>query len=158
MGNGKSAIAISELPYQVNKANLVARIADLVKDKKIDGISDLRDESDRRGIRVVVELKRDAQPKRVLNNLYKQTELQTSFPVNTVALVDGTPRTLTLREILEEYVKHRHSVIRRRSEFELREARAREHILEGLKIAVDHIDEVISIIKKAKMQKKPNRS
>lgn len=150
MGNGKSAIAISELPYQVNKANLVARIADLVKDKKIDGISDLRDESDRRGIRVVVELKRDAQPKRVLNNLYKQTELQTSFPVNTVALVDGTPRTLTLREILEEYVKHRHSVIRRRSEFELREARAREHILEGLKIAVDHIDEVISIIKKSK--------
>ena len=150
MGNGKNAIAISELPYQVNKANLVARIADLVKDKKIDGISDLRDESDRRGIRVVVELKRDAQPKRVLNNLYKQTELQTSFPVNTVALVDGTPRTLTLREILEEYVKHRHSVIRRRSEFELREARSREHILEGLKIAVDHIDEVISIIKKSK--------
>lgn len=150
MGNGKSMIAITELPYQVNKANLVAKIADLVKDKKLDGISDLRDESDRRGIRVVVELKRDAQPNKVLNNLYKFTELQTTFPVNVVALVDGTPRTLTLREILEEYLKHRHDVIYRRSEYELREARAREHILEGLKIAVDHIDEVIAIIKKSK--------
>ncbi|HLD24994.1 MAG TPA: DNA gyrase subunit A, partial [Patescibacteria group bacterium] len=150
MGNGKSMIAITELPYQVNKANLVAKIADLVKDKKLDGISDLRDESDRRGIRVVVELKRDAQPNKVLNNLFKHTELQSSFPVNVVALVDGTPRTLTLREILEEYLKHRHDVIFRRSQFELKEARAREHILEGLKIAVDHIDEVISIIKKAK--------
>ncbi|MBI5019132.1 DNA gyrase subunit A [Candidatus Gottesmanbacteria bacterium] len=150
MGNGKSMIAITELPYQVNKANLVAKIADLVKDKKLDGISDLRDESDRRGIRVVVELKRDAQPNKVLNNLYKYTELQTTFPVNVVALVDGTPRTLTLQEILEEYLKHRHDVIYRRSEFELKEAKAREHILEGLKIAVDHIDEVIAIIKKAK--------
>lgn len=150
MGNGKSMIAITELPYQVNKANLVIKIADLVKDKKLDGISDLRDESDRRGIRVVVELKRDAQPNKVLNNLYKYTELQSSFPANIVALVDGTPRTLTLREILEEYLKHRHDVIYRRSEFELKEAKAREHILEGLKIAVDHIDEVIAIIKKAK--------
>ncbi|MCL4200553.1 DNA gyrase subunit A [Patescibacteria group bacterium] len=150
MGNGKSMIAITELPYQVNKANLVAKIADLVKDKKLDGISDLRDESDRRGIRVVVELKRDAQPNKVLNNLYKFTELQSTFPVNVVALVDGTPRTLTLREILEEYLRHRHDVIYRRSEFELKEAKAREHILEGLKIAVDHIDEVIAIIKKAK--------
>jgi DNA gyrase subunit A len=150
MGNGKSMIAITELPYQVNKANLVAKIADLVKDKKLEGISDLRDESDRRGIRVVVELKRDAQPNKVLNNLYKFTELQSTFPMNVVALVDGTPRTLTLREILEEYLKHRHDVIFRRSEFELKQAKAREHILEGLKIAVDHIDEVIQIIKKAK--------
>lgn len=150
MGNGKSMIAITELPYQVNKANLVIKIADLVKDKKLDGISDLRDESDRRGIRVVVELKRDAQPNKVLNNLYKYTELQSSFPANIVALVDGTPQTLTLREILEEYLKHRHDVIYRRSEFELKEAKAREHILEGLKIAVDHIDEVVAIIKKAK--------
>lgn len=149
IGNGKSAISVTELPYQVNKANFVAKIADLVKDKKLDGISDLRDESDRRGIRVVVELKRDSQPKKILNNLYKLTELQTTFPVNTVALVDGTPRTLTLREILEEYVKHRHDVVYRRSDFELRQAKAREHILEGLKIAVDHIDEVIAIIKKA---------
>ncbi len=149
IGQGKSAIAVTELPYQVNKALLVARIADLVKEKKIEGISDLRDESDRRGIRVVVELKRDAKPKQVLNNLFKYTSLQTTFPVNMVALVDGTPQTLSLKSILEEYVKHRYEVVRRRSEFELKEARAREHILEGLKIAVDHIDEVIAIIKKS---------
>lgn len=150
IGNGKSAIIITELPYQVNKAQLVAHIAKLVKDKKIEGISDLRDESDRHGIRVVVELKRDAVPKKVLNNLYKHTSMQTSFPVNMVALVDGAPQTLTLKMILEEYIKHRHKVIRKRSEFELRQAKAREHILEGLKIAVDHIDEVIETIKKAK--------
>ncbi len=150
IGQGKSAIIITELPYQVNKALLVAKIADLVKEKKLEGISDLRDESDRRGIRVYVELKRDARPKQVLNNLYKHTSLQTTFPVNTVALVDNTPQTLSLKQILEEYIKHRHAVVRRRSEFELKEAKAREHILEGLKIAVDHIDEVISIIKKSK--------
>jgi len=150
IGNGKSAIIVTELPYQVNKAHLIAHIAQLVKDKRLEGISDLRDESDRHGIRVMVELKRDAVPKKVLNNLYKHTALQTSFPVNMVALVDGTPQTLTLKIILEEYVKHRRLVIRKRSEFELREARAREHILEGLKIAVDHIDEVIETIKKAK--------
>lgn len=150
VGQGKSAIAVTELPYQVNKAVLVARIADLVREKKLEGISDLRDESDRRGIRVYIELKRDARPKQVLNNLYKYTALQTTFPVNMVALVDNTPQTCSLKLILEEYVKHRHDVVRRRSEFELKEARAREHILEGLKIAVDHIDEVISIIKKSK--------
>lgn len=149
-GSGKSAIIVTELPYQVNKAQMVARIAELVKDKKMDGISDLRDESDRHGIRVVVELKRDARPKQVLNNLYKHTALQTTFPVNMVALVDGTPQTLTLKVILEEYVKHRQNVVTRRSLFELKEAKARAHILEGLKIAVDHIDEVISIIKKSK--------
>ncbi|MBI2404719.1 DNA gyrase subunit A [Candidatus Gottesmanbacteria bacterium] len=150
IGQGKSAIAITELPYQVNKALLVAKIADLVKEKKIEGISDLRDESDRRGIRVYIELKRDARPKQVLNNLYKHTTLQTTFPVNIVALVDDTPQTLSLKTILEEYLKHRLEVVKRRSEFELKEAKAREHILEGLKIAVDHIDEVISIIKKSK--------
>ena len=150
MPQGKSAIAITELPYQVNKALLVERIADLVKEKKLEGISDLRDESDRRGIRVFIELKRDAIPKQVLNNLYKHTSLQTTFPVNMVALVDNTPQTMTLKVILEEYVKHRHDVVRKRSEFELKEAKAREHILEGLKIASDHIDEVISIIKKSK--------
>ncbi len=150
IGSGKSAIIITELPYQVNKAILVTKIADLVKEKKIDGISDLRDESDRHGIRVVVELKRDARPKQVLNNLYKHTSLQTTFPVNIVALVDDTPQTLGLKTILEEYIKHRHEVVRRRSEFELKQAKAREHILEGLKIAVDHIDEVIAIIKKSK--------
>ncbi len=150
IGQGKSAIAITELPYQVNKAVLVAKIADLVHEKKLEGISDLRDESDRRGIRVYIELKRDARPKQVLNNLFKHTALQTTFPVNTVALVDNTPQTCSLKLILEEYIKHRHDVVRRRSEFELREAKAREHILEGLKIAVDHIDEVIAIIKKSK--------
>jgi DNA gyrase subunit A len=150
IGNGKSAIAITELPYQVNKAVLVTKIADLVKDKKIEGISDLRDESDRHGIRVFVELKRDAHPKQVLNNLYKYTDLQTTFPVNMVALVDNTPQTCTLKLMLEQYLIHRESVIRRRSEFELREAKKREHILEGLKIASDHIDEVIRIIKQSK--------
>lgn len=150
IGQGKSAIIITELPYQVNKAQLVARIADLVKDKKLEGISDLRDESDRHGIRVVVELKRDSKPKAVLNNLYKHTNMQSTFPVNMVALVNQTPQTLTLKMILEEYLKHRQEIITRRSKFELKQAKAREHILEGLKIAVDHIDEVISTIKKSK--------
>ncbi len=149
IGQGKSAIIITELPYQVNKAVLVARIADLAKDKKIEGISDLRDESDRRGLRVYVELKRDASPKKVLNNLFKYTNLQTTFPVNMVALVDGTPQTLNLKVILEEYLKHRYLVVKKRSEFELRQAKARLHILEGLKIAVDHIDAVIRTIRES---------
>lgn len=152
IGNGKSAITITELPYQVNKAMLIAKIADLAKEKKIDGISDLRDESDRRGLRIYVELKRDATPKKVLNNLFKHTALQTSFPVNMVALVDGTPQTMNLKLILEEYLKHRYNVIKRRSEFELRQAKARLHILEGLKIAVDNIDAVIQTIRASKTQ------
>ncbi len=152
IGNGKSAIIITELPYQVNKAQLVARIADLAKEKKIEGISDLRDESDRRGLRIYIELKRDAIAKKVLNNLFKHTSLQTSFPVNMVALVNGTPQTLNLKTILEEYLKHRYIVIRRRSEFELKQARAREHILEGLKIAVDNIDAVIKTIRESATQ------
>ncbi|MCL5970506.1 MAG: DNA gyrase subunit A [Patescibacteria group bacterium] len=150
IGQGKTAIIVTELPYQVNKAQLVARIAELVKDKKIEGISDLRDESDRRGIRVFIELKRDAVPKKIINNLYKYTDMQSVFPVNMVALVNGTPITCSLKLILEEYIVHRVFVIRRRSEFELKAARAREHILEGLKIAVDHIDAVIETIKKSK--------
>jgi DNA gyrase subunit A len=152
ISGGKSAIIISELPYQVNKAQLVAKIADLAKEKKIEGISDLRDESDRRGLRIYVELKRDAIPKKILNNLFKQTSLQTSFPVNMVALVDGTPQTLNLKLILEEYLKHRYLVVKRRSEFELRQAQARLHILEGLKIAVDHIDAVIRTIRESRDQ------
>lgn len=152
IGNGKSAITITELPYQVNKAQLIAKIADLAKEKKIEGISDLRDESDRRGLHIYVELKRDASPKKVLNNLFKFTSLQTTFPVNMVALVNGTPQTLNLKLILEEYLKHRYIVIRKRSEFELRQAKARLHILEGLKIAVDHIDEVIKTIRASKDQ------
>jgi len=148
--NGRFQIIITEIPYQVNKATLVTRIAELVKDKKLDGISDLRDESDRKGLRVVVELKRDARPKSVLNNLYKHTAMQQSFPVNVVALVEGVPQTLTLKMILEQFLKHRQKVITRRSQFELDEAKKRAHILEGLKIAVDNIDAVIETIKKSK--------
>ncbi len=147
---GKSAIIITELPYQVNKATLVERIAQLVVDKKIAGISDLRDESDREGIRVVVELKRDATPKQVLNNIFKYTELQTSFPANIVTLVDGVPQTLGLQPILEYYVKHRVDVVTRRCEYELKEAKARAHILEGYIIALDNIDEVVETIRKSK--------
>lgn len=150
IGQGKSAIIIRELPYQVNKANLVAKIAELAKDKKLEGISDLRDESDRHGIRVMIELKRDASPKKVLNNLYKHTALQTFFPANIVALVDGIPRTLNLKTILEEYIKHRFRIVTRRSEFELKQAQARLHILDGLLIAVNNIDAVIETIKKSK--------
>ena len=148
--SGKFQIIVTEIPYQVNKATLVARIAELVKDKKLEGISDLRDESDRKGLRVVIELKRDSRPQAVLNNLYKHTALQQSFPVNIVALVNGVPQTLTLKMILEEFIKHRQHVITRRSQFELDEAKKREHILEGLKIAVDNIDTVIETIKKSK--------
>ncbi len=152
IGQGKSAIIITELPYQVNKALLVARIADLVKEKRLEGISDLRDESDRHGIRVVVELKRDSSPKKVLNNLFKYTSLQTTFSANVVALVDATPQTLNLKTILEEYIKHRYLVVKKRSEFELAQAKARLHILEGLKIAVDNLDAVIKTIRQSKTQ------
>ncbi len=145
----KTRILITELPYQVNKASLVARIAELVRDKKLVGISDLRDESDRRGMTVVIELKKDAKPKAVLNNLYKHTDLQTSFPANFVCLVNGIPKTLNLKQILVEYVKHRQKVIARRSLFDLTEAKRRAHILEGLKIALDNLDEVIATIRKS---------
>lgn len=158
IGQGKSAIIITELPYQVNKAVLVARIAELAKDKKVEGISDLRDESDRHGIRIVVELKRDTTPKKVLNNLYKNTALQTIFPANIVALVDATPQTLNLKTILEEYIKHRYLIVKRRSEFELRSAKARLHILEGLKIAVDNLDAVIATIRKSKDQEEAKQN
>ena len=148
---GKMQIIVTELPYQVNKATLIARIADLVKEKKLDGIADLRDESDRKQmVRIVLDLKRDGRPQSILNNLYKHTAMQSVFNVNMVALVDGVPHLLTLKTILEEFIRHRQTIIRKRSEFELREARAREHILEGLKIAVDNIDEVIATIRKSK--------
>jgi len=149
---GKYQIIVTELPYQVNKAQLVSRIAELVKTKKLEGVADLRDESDRRGMRIVIELKRDGRPQAILNNLYKHTAMQLSYPVNVVALVDGTPQTLTLKMILEEFVKHRQTIVTRRSKFELAEAKKREHILEGLKIAVDNIDAVIEAIKKSKDQ------
>ncbi len=150
--NGKTHIVISQIPYQVNKAELVRKIADLIREKKIVGISDLRDESDKEGMRVVVDLKRDAKPKSVLNNIYKYTKLQSSFPANFVALVDGSPHTLNLKQILVEYVKHRQRVVTRRTIFELTEAKRRAHILEGLKIALDNLDEVISTIRKSKTQ------
>ena len=147
---GKFQIIITELPYQVNKAQLITRIAEMTKDKKLEGIADLRDESDRKGMRIVVDLKRDGKPQAVLNNLYKHTAMQQTFAVNTVALVDGTPQTLTLKMILSEFIKHRQVVVTRRSQFELAEAKRRAHILDGLKIAVDNIDEVIETIKKSK--------
>lgn len=149
---GKQQIIISEIPYQVNKAELVAKIAQLVKDKKIVGISDLRDESDKEGMRVVVDLKRDAKPKAVLNNIYKHTRLQTTFPANFVALVAGTPHTLNLKQILVEYVAHRQRVVTRRTIYELTEAKRRAHILEGLKIALDNLDAVIKTIRASKTQ------
>lgn len=152
IGKGRTAIIVKELPYQVNKADLVSKIAHLAVSKKIDGISDLRDESDRDGIRIVIELKRDAAYKKVLNNLYKYTELQTTFPMNTVALVEGIPQTLSLKSILEYYIKHRVRIVTRRSKFELKEAKAKAHILEGYLIALDNIDAVVSIIRKSRTE------
>ena len=149
---GKSQIIISEIPYQVNKSELVIKIAELVKEKKIVGVSDLRDESDREGMRVVIELKRDARPKAVLNNIFKHTRLQTSFPANFVALVDGTPYTLNLKQILTEYIRHRQRVVTRKTIFELTEAKRRAHILEGLKIALDNLDAVIATIRRSRTQ------
>lgn len=144
-------IVVTEVPYQVNKANLISKIADLVKDKKLDGIRDLRDESDRDGVRVVIELKKDAYPKKVLNMLFKHTQLQTTFHVNMLALIDGIhPRVLNLKLILLEYIKHRKEVVRRRAEFELKRARERAHILEGLVKAQANISEVIKLIRASK--------
>ncbi|AVM22347.1 DNA gyrase subunit A [Bacillus pumilus] len=145
--SGKQRIVINEIPYQVNKARLIEKIADLVRDKKIDGITDLRDESDRNGMRIVIELRRDANAHVLLNNLYKQTTLQTSFGINLLALVDGQPKVLSLKQCLEYYLEHQKVIIRRRTAYELRKAEARAHILEGLRIALDHLDEVISLIR-----------
>lgn len=145
------AIVITEIPYQVNKASLVEKIAMLVKNKKLSGIKDLRDESDKDGVRIVVDLRKDAYPKKILNSLFKNTQLQTTFHVNMLALVDGIqPKVLTLKMVLEEYIKHRQVVIRRRTEYDLEKARARAHILEGLMIALANIDEVIKVIKTSK--------
>jgi DNA gyrase subunit A len=148
--NGKMRIIVEELPYQVNKAKLVEKIAELVRDKKIDGITDLRDESDRNGMRVVIELRRDVNPRIILNNLYKHTTLQTSFGVNTLALVNGQPRVLNLHQALVHYLDHQIEVIRRRTQFDLNKAEERAHILEGLRIALDQIDKVIALIRGSK--------
>lgn len=145
--NNKARIIVNELPYQVNKARLVEKIAELVREKKIDGITDLRDESDRNGMRVVIELRRDVNPNVVLNNLFKHTAMQSNFGIIMLALVNGQPRVLNLREMLQYYLKHQQEVIRRRTEYDLRKAEARAHILEGLRIALDHLDQVIALIR-----------
>lgn len=148
--NGREAIIVTEIPYQVNKADMIKKTADLVNDKKIEGISTIRDESDRNGMRIVYELKRDAVPNVVLNTLYKYTQLQSSFSVNNIALVNGRPQLLNLKELIHYFVEHRHDVVTRRAQFDLRKAEERAHILEGLIIASDNIDEVIALIRSSK--------
>ncbi|MBF0283876.1 MAG: DNA gyrase subunit A [Magnetococcales bacterium] len=145
--DGRQAIIVSELPYQVNKARLVERIAELVREKKVMGISDLRDESNREGMRVVIELKRDAQSEVVLNQLYKHTPMQSTFGINTLALVDGQPKVLSLKDALESFLRHRREVVTRRTLFELRKAESKAHLLEGLSVALDNIDRVIALIR-----------
>jgi DNA gyrase subunit A len=147
---GKEQIVVTEIPYMVNKANMIEKTAQLINEKKIEGISDLRDESDRDGLRIVYDLKRDAVPNVVLNNLYKHTQLQSSFSINNVALVKGRPVTLNLKDLIKYYVEHRLEVITRRTQYELKEAEKRAHILEGLLIALDHLDEVIALIRNSK--------
>ena len=147
--SGRDRLIVNEIPYQVNKSNLIVRIADLVKNRKIDGISDLRDESDRNGMRIVIELRRGAIPKVVLNQLFTHTQLQLNFGVINLALVDGRPKELSLREMIDFFIDHRKEVVIRRTKYELRKAEERAHILEGLKIALENIDEVIAIIKKS---------
>ncbi len=148
--SGKDMIVVTEIPYQVNKANLLEKIAELVRDKIVDGIADLRDESDRDGMRIVVEMKRDAQPEIVLNQLFKHTQMQSTFAVMMLTLVDGVPKVLSLRQMLDEFIRHRHEVVVRRTKYDLEKAEERAHILEGYKIALDNIDAVIELIKKSK--------
>lgn len=150
MKNGKHQIIVTEIPYMVNKAVLITKIADLVRDKVIDGITDIRDESNRDGIRIVIELRRDSNANVILNNLYKHTSLQTSYGINNLAIVDKEPRTLSLKEILEKYIEHQKEVIIRRTQYDLDKAEARAHILEGLKIALDNIDAIVQLLKKVK--------
>ena len=150
LSNGKEEIVVTEIPYQVNKSRMISGIADLVKDKKIEGIANANDESDREGMRIVIDVKRDANASIVLNKLYKMTMLQTSFGVNNVALVHGRPRLLNLKDLIKHFVEHRHDVVIRRTQYDLRKAKERAHILEGLIIASDNIDEVIKIIRAAK--------
>ena len=147
--NGRQQIIVHELPYMVNKARLIERIAELAREKKIDGITDIKDESDREGMRITIDIRRDVSASVVLNNLYKLTLMQSSFGFNMLAIVDGTPKVLSLKQILQYYLKHQESVIRRRTEFELKKAKARAHILEGLRIALDHIQAIIDIIRKS---------
>ncbi len=149
MDNGKHQIIVTEIPYMVNKANLVTKIADLVRNKNIDGITDLRDESSMKGIKIVIEVRRDANANVILNQLYKQTSLQQTFGINSIALVDGEPRTLSIKEMLEKYIEHQKIVIIRRTRFDLEKAEAREHILHGLAIALDNIDAIVKMLKES---------
>src|SRR6184192_3204460 len=146
---GRMSIIVTELPYQINKADLVRKIAELARDRKIEGISEVRDESDRKGMRMVIELKRDANPDSVLNSLFKYTAMQSAFNANMLALVDQQPRTLTLKAFLQYYINHREIVITRRTRYELAKAEARKHILEGLKIALDNLDAIIAMIRQS---------
>ncbi len=145
--NGREAIVVTEIPYQVNKARLIEKIAELVKEKRIDGISELRDESDKDGMRIYIEVKRGESAEVVLNNLYQQTQMESVFGINMVALVDGRPQLLNLKQILQAFIRHRREVVTRRTIFELRKARARAHVLEGLTVALANIDEMIHLIK-----------
>lgn len=154
---GRDWIVVTSIPYQVNKADMIKKTADLVNDRKLDGISDIRDESDRNGMRIVYELKKDAVPNIVLNKLYQMTPLQTSFSVNNVALVNGRPRTLNLKDLIHYFVEHRHEVVVRRTRFDLAEAQKRAHILEGLIIALDNIDAVIELIRRSKTPEEADR-
>src|SRR5699024_7390361 len=148
--NGKSTIIVSEIRYQGNKKKLIERMADHAREKRIEGITDVRDESERNGMRGVMELRRDFNANVVLHNLYTSTALQTTFGINTLALVDGQPKVLTIKQCLEHYLNHQVEVIERRTAFELRKAEARAHILEGLRIALDHLDAVIELIRNSK--------
>src|SRR5690606_100504 len=145
--SGREQIVVTEIPYQVNKSNMIERTAELVNEKKLEGISAIRDESDRHGMRIVYEIKREANASIVLNNLYKQTALQSSFSVNNIALVQGRPQLLNLKDMIHYFVEHRHEVVIRRTRYELAEAEKRAHILAGLLIALDHLDEVIQLIR-----------
>jgi len=153
--NGRASIIVNSIPYQVNKSEMIKKTADLVNEKKLEGISDIRDESDRNGLRIVYDLKKDAISNVVLNKLYQYTALQTSFSVNNIALVKGRPMLLNLKDMIRYFVEHRHEVIVRRTEFELREAEKRAHILEGLLIALDNLDAIIKLIRASKPLKKP---
>ncbi|PHV70629.1 DNA gyrase subunit A [Sporanaerobium hydrogeniformans] len=150
MNNGKSRIVVTEIPYMVNKARLIEKMAELVKEKKVDGITDIRDESDRNGMSIIIELRRDANPTIVLNQLYKYTQLQDTFSINMLALVENKPKVLNLKQILEEYLKHQKEVVTRRTKFDLNKAEARAHILEGLRKALDNIDLIVSLIRSSK--------
>ena len=146
-GKDRQDIVVTELPYQVNKARLIEHIADLIQNKKIEGISDIRDESDRDGMRIVIEMKRDEEPQIILTHLFKQTQMQESFGMILLAIVAGQPRELGLLQLLQLFIDHRVDVVRRRTQYELRKAREREHILLGYRIALDYIDDVIKIIR-----------